>query len=656
MGRRIATSLALAGALLCASAGGAWAHGSAAQEHFEIDYVVHEPGEERELGRESRLATRADAAAAAVAAAGDPDDVGEWGPLMNWPLVGVHVALMPNGEVLAYDSVGDSRTEAYPNEQQVRTRALLWDPQDSSISRTDAETGINIFCSGLAHLVDGSLFVAGGNKDVTLAGSAATNVFDSESDTWLRTDDMAYERWYPSTTPLANGEILITGGSAAQGEAIAIPEVRGLDGAIRALDDAAFDLERDPIYFYPWMDAGPDGQVFYTGPGALIQSLDPSGEGEWKNLGFRDFEYRDYGSRAMYDVGKILVSGGGSPPSSTSETIDLTEEEPDDMAESTGGMATPRRQHNLTVLADGSVLATGGLSSNAGQVDVLNGVYTAELWDPDTGEWRTLAAEERTRQYHSTALLLPDGRVLSSGGGICGACEENSEPDYLEKNGQVFSPPYLFDDDGSPAARPTITDAPDSVGFDRTFDIATPDPATIAEVSMVRLGAVTHSVNMEQRYVPLDFEATGTGLTATSPPDGDAAPPGYYMLFLIDDEGVPSVSRMVRIDLPDEPPPPPGEPPNRPDLVAPDTRIDRGPKGKTNKRRVTFRFSSDDPGASFECSLDGKRFRACTSPLRARLGKGKHSFAVRAVDAAGNADPRAARMRFKITPKQGGPR
>jgi hypothetical protein len=322
-------------------------------------------------------------------------------------------------------------------------------------------------------------------------------------------------------------------------------------------------------------------------------------------------------------------------------------------------MSSPRRQHTLTVLADGTVLATGGLSTDYEHVDIDHGVYTAELWNPDTGQWRTLSSESHTRQYHSTALLLPDGRVLSSGGGICGSCEDDPQPTvtgetgaYLEKNAQVFSPPYLFADDGSPAPRPTITSAPEAAGYDEQFAIGTPAPGSIDDVALVRLGAVTHSVNMEQRYVPLDFTASSGGITATSPADANIAPPGYYMLFLIDDEGVPSIASMIRMKVPPAPPPGDLTPPE--DLLAPQTHIDRGPKSRTTKRRIAFRFSSDDPAATFECSLDDKPFRACSSPLRKRVGKGRHDFAVRAVDAAGNVDPRAARMRFKVLPKQGG--
>jgi hypothetical protein len=640
----------------------ALAHESGA-EHFEDDYVVHAPGEERELGRASRKATRDDARAAAADAVGPADEVGRWGDLMEWPLVGIHVALMPSGEVVAYDSVGDQRTESYP--VHTTTRALTWDPQapvDASLRAFTATTGVNLFCSGLAHLVDGTLFLAGGNKNAELDGSAYTAVFDGAG--FRRTEDMEYERWYPSVTPLANGEMLITEGVAKQSDLFSIPpEIRAIDGEIRTLDQARYPWQ---IGLYPWMDVGPDGRVFYTGPDPTLRSFDATGEGQWRDLGLRDEVYREYGSHAMYDIGKVLVSGGGgshppdalTPPERSAYTVDLATAYPTPVR--TGDMTEPRRQHNLTVLADGSVLATGGLSTGYDHVDIANGVYTAELWDPDTGNWTELAAEDRTRQYHSTALLLPDGRVLSSGGGICGACEDNPDPDdlvedpdpgpeaYLEKNAQVFSPPYLFADDGSPAPRPQITAAPEAVGFDESFAIGTPNGGSIGEVALVRLGAVTHSVNMEQRWVPLDFAASAGALTATSPPNANIAPPGFYMLFLIDDEGVPSVARMIRIELP-----PPGRVPeeSEPDLVAPATNLDRAPTGKTRKRRVTFRFSSDDPGAAFECSLDRKPFRPCRSPLRKRLGKGRHTFAVRAVDPAGNTDASSAKTRFRIMAK-----
>jgi hypothetical protein len=179
-------------------------------------------------------------------------------------------------------------------------------------------------------------------------------------------------------------------------------------------------------------------------------------------------------------------------------------------------------------------------------VDLNAGVYPAEQWNPATGQWRTLASMQVTRQYHSTALLLPDGRVLSAGGGICGTCDQVG---YLAKNAEVFSPPYLFAADGTPAPRPAIDGAPATTTYGADMAIATASPGSIAKVALVRLGAVTHSDNMEQRYIPLAFTAGASGLTATAPANANIAPPGYYMLFIVDANGVPSVARMVTVAL-----------------------------------------------------------------------------------------------------------
>jgi hypothetical protein len=218
-------------------------------------------------------------------------------------------------------------------------------------------------------------------------------------------------------------------------------------------------------------------------------------------------------------------------------------------------MAYGRRQNNLTVLADGTVLVTGGDSSGAPLVDLNAGVYAAELWNPATGQWTTLSNMQVTRQYHSTALLLPDGRVLSAGGGICGTCDTVG---YLNKNAEIFSPPYLFakDGSGSLAPRPTVAAAPGTVTEGTQFSVSTPDAASINKVALVKLGAVTHSNNMEQRYAPLSFTA-GTGtLTVTAPANINIAPPGYYMLFIVNSAGVPSVAPILSVA-----PPPPDVPP-----------------------------------------------------------------------------------------------
>ena len=160
-------------------------------------------------------------------------------------------------------------------------------------------------------------------------------------------------------------------------------------------------------------------------------------------------------------MGKILVAGGG-PSSRTARTIDMNGTTP--QVSATASMSFGRRQFNLTTLADGTVLATGGNSTGAHYIDMNGGVYQAELWNPATGHWKTLAAEQVTRQYHSSALLLADGRVLSSGGGICDDCDTAG---YLGKNAQIFTPPYLFKKDGSGelAPRPAISSAPSALPY-----------------------------------------------------------------------------------------------------------------------------------------------------------------------------------------------
>ena len=524
----IRAALTVTVSLLAATAPAAQAHDGVetAAGHAAEDAVVHTAAQERALSAHTRAVTAADAKEAAAAVAGAPQDVGQWGPVVNWPVVGVHVALLPNGKVLAYDSIGDNATETYP--VQDHTRATVWDPQTGTQTPVNVATGYNIFCSGLAHLQDGRLFIAGGNKDQQLNGIVQTHLFDPATNTWRLGPDMAAGRWYPSVTALRNGEMLITSGR------VDTPEVFTAAGTLRSLTTASLSL---PLY--PWMDVAPNGRAFYSGPDQTLRALDPSGTGSWQSFGQRDTINRDYGGHALFDIGKMLVAGGG-PSTADARVINFNGSTP--QVTPTAPMAYGRRQHNLTILADGTALATGGNSSGASLVDLNAGVYPAELWNPATGQWKTLAAMQVTRQYHSTALLLPDGRVLSAGGGICGTCDQVG---YLAKNAEIFSPPYLFQADGTPAPRPVIDAAPSTLGYGGTFEVATANPGTIRKVALIRLGAVTHSDNMEQRYVPLPFTAGAASLTVTGPANANVAPPGPYMLVIVDANGVPSIARMV---------------------------------------------------------------------------------------------------------------
>jgi hypothetical protein len=155
-----------------------------------------------------------------------------------------------------------------------------------------------------------------------------------------------------------------------------------------------------------------------------------------------------------------------------------------------------------------------------------------EIYDPAAGTWTKMAAQTAPRMYHSTALLLPDGRVLSAG---------QSSGKY-EKTGEIFSPPYLFK-----GARPVISKAPGTLSYRQTFTVTTPQAASISQVALVRATAVTHSNNFDQRYVKCTFSTSSGTLRVTSPPDANYAPPGWYMLFLVNSTGVPSVATWVQV-------------------------------------------------------------------------------------------------------------
>jgi len=294
-----------------------------------------------------------------------------------------------------------------------------------------------------------------------------------------------------------------------------------------------------------------------------MNTINTSGTGLITSTQNRDGIARDYGSFAAYDIGKVLVAGGGnvsedgqsSVPTKTAVVVDVKS---GSSVSSTTSMSVGRRQHNLTVLADGSVLATGGQSKSVdGLVDLVNPVFAAERWNPTTGTWTVLSSASRVREYHSTATLLPDGRVLTGGGGICGSCQSKG---YLEKNIEYFQPPYLFKKDGSglPANRPVIDSAPTTAGYGQSLGIASAQAGSIAKVGMVRLGAPTHSEDQGQRYVPLSFSTSGTTINAVSPATSNIAPAGYYMLFVTDSAGVPSAAKIIQLQRGStEPPPPP---------------------------------------------------------------------------------------------------
>jgi hypothetical protein len=479
-------------------------------------------------------------ATVSAAAAQDPGQGGNWSSVLSTSVVPIFQAVLPNGKVLMWDSVGQDAPESMTDNSF--TRAMVWDPTANTSVRKDV-SGYNIFCAGYTQLANGNVLVAGGNKNSALDGIVQTHIFNWQTETWSRGPDMAAARWYPAVQALGNDEAVIVGGGPT------IPEVYQTDGKLRRLTNASGYSDR----LYAFLTTRPDGKVEFMGPPPQMNTINTSGTGAITATKTRDSIERTYGGFATYDKGKVLVAGGGDiteggqtdVPTKTAVVVDVNGSTT--TVSSTASMSVGRRQHNLTILADGSVLATGGMSrATAANVDLDDPVFAAERWDPATGTWTVLAGASRVRQYHSSATLLPDGRVLTGGGGVCASCVSAG---YLEKNVEYFEPPYLYKQDGSgqKATRPVISSVPSTATYGQDFDISSTQAGSIAKVGLVRLGAATHSQDQGQRYVPLSFNASSSTITATAPANSNLAPAGYYMLFITDNAGVPSVAKMIKI-------------------------------------------------------------------------------------------------------------
>jgi len=437
---------------------------------------------------------------------------GEWGPVVSWPYEVTHASLLANGKVLVWPPYfsGDN--------------ARVWDPTTNTFV-VSPKAGYNIFCTGHTHLADGRVLVAGGQIGAVLYGVPNASIYDPRTDTWTRLPDMQSPRWYPTNTILANGDILVTSGQ--------IDPVRGINGLPQIWQAATStwqDLSSAQLIvpLYPRMFLAPNGKVFYAGEAPQSRYLDTTGTGQWSLVAKSNLN-RDYGSAIQYGDGKILIVGGGNPPTATAEVIDLNAPTP--AWRLVGSMAYPRRQLNATLLPNGQVLVTGG-TSGKGFNDLTSPVFPAELWDPISENWTTLASQTGYRGYHSVALLLPDATVLAAGG------------DRNLSTAQIFSPPYLFN-----GPRPVISSAAAAVGYGSTFTVGTSNSASITQVTWLRLGSVTHAFNQDQRFNSLIFTATSsTQLKVTAPANPNLAPPGYYMMFLINSAGVPSVARFIRLN------------------------------------------------------------------------------------------------------------
>ena len=473
---------------------------------------------------------------------------GKWGEVVDWVgVVPLHMSLLPSGKILAWGK--------HEHGGIMGSDPRLWDPATGSpAGALVINVDTMLFCSGHTLMPDGRLMVSGGHKQDDV-GINVTNFFSPDGAWQPGAPNMAHGRWYPTVTVLADGRVLTMGGRDENGAVVKIPEIWENGGWVELPGGQNVEIP-----YYPRNFVAPNGRIFYAGERIMsrwfeVDASAAGGRGRWSTGPNHLWPHnRDYGTAVMYEPGRILYAGGGgnlgwgqSPdddepdPTATAEMIDLNQATP--AWQSAGSMSAPRRHLNSTILPDGQVLITGG-TRGGGFVDISGGnaVKAAEVWNPATGQWTTLASNSRMRVYHSVSLLLPDGTVLhgASGNAMAGAVPV---PD--EENHEIFSPPYLFK-----GARPTITSVPASVGYGQSFTVATPNGAQVTDVRWIRLGSVTHAFDMSARANTLDFSPGlpgPNGIEVTAPANASLAPPGHYLLFILNRNGVPSEGKVVRV-------------------------------------------------------------------------------------------------------------
>lgn len=510
----------------------------------------------------------------------NPGSLGSWGPCEELETVPVHMSLLPNGRLLYWgrDKVVNPTGADDGSDVGGGCNTYTWDPITKAKSGVIRNGSTNLFCSSHSFLPDGRLMVAGGhfrdnNRPYQEAmGENHINIFNPSTNTWNPTPStMPRGRWYPSSVTLGFGETAIFAGTYWTGTSVA----RNLQPDIYNLQNVVHQSPANKsIRSYPYVHLADDGRVFGLS-GTNGWFFDPFTH-EFTNLPSPPSVLDHFeGSSVLYntEAGKVMVAGGrqGTDGDSLSQ-VDIFDMKSRTWDAPAAPMNLARQYHNLTLLPDGKVLATGGQTCPGVIPNAECPALTPEIWDPATKTWTRLG-ENPTRTpriYHSVALLLRDGRVLVGGGGLPAAkgekvvntstntiftCSGNPTTDPTlcrhvgHKDAEIFSPPYLFQ-----SPRPTINrpanSPPLTVSLGETFTISISSSTPVSTVALMRLPSVTHGLNFDQRRVVLTPQTPSTtSLTLTMPTKGTICPPGYYMLFVIAN-GVPSVAEFIKVSTP----------------------------------------------------------------------------------------------------------
>ena len=456
---------------------------------------------------------------------------GVWTTLPDqMPINPVHLALMYNGSVLVVSGSGNVAAET-------NYRAAVWDPVQGTIAVQ--QLAYDMFCNGMVMLPDGRVFVNGGNLQYDpFHGQLRNAAFDPGLGAFTDLENMAHGRWYPTVTVLGDGRVMTFSG---------LNEAGATNSAVEIYTPGSGWSPEYPSGWtpplYPRMHLLPNGKVFYSGSGQGSRIFDPAAKTWSATIATTNYSgTRTYGTSVLLPLSpvdgyraRVMIFGGGNPATATTEIIEPLAATP---AWSFGpAMSQGRIEMNATILPNGKVLALGG---SVNDEDAATASLNADLYDPATNTFSSAGANVYPRLYHSGSLLLPDGRVALLGG--------NPVRGSYEGHIEMYSPAYLFNADGSLAARPTISGlSTTAVDLGATFQVLTPDASSITSVVLVRPGAPTHAFDMDQRLVRMNFTAGAGTLNVVAPPNGNIAPPGFYLLFALNNAGVPSVASFIHL-------------------------------------------------------------------------------------------------------------
>lgn len=488
--------------------------------------------------------------------AADAARLGRWSATLDFPIVPVAAAVVPEtGRVVVWSAFENDHYEGSPGGW---TLTSTWDPVSGAITqRNVSNIGHDMFCPGISFDGRGQLVVTGGSN------ARKTSMYDAARDAWVAGPDMGTPRGYQSSAALSDGRVFTIGGSWSGGVFEKNGEV--LDPATRrwqALPDATVDemLTADAQGRYradnhAWLFGWHDGSVFQAGPSTAMNWYSTAGTGDVASAGRRASPRGVDGDSmcgiaVMYDAvaGRILAAGGapsyqnadataaahviiiGSPGSAAA------------VAFASNGLWFPRIFHSAVVLPDGTVFISGGQRHGVPFADTT-AQMTPELYEPDGDRFVRMAPNSIIRVYHSLSLLLPDATVFNAGGGLCGRCTTN------HFDAQIYEPRYLFDAAGGRATRPAIV-AVEAATVRAGAVVALVTDGPVASASLVRYGTATHTVNTDQRRVPLALQRdTANRYSARLPADAGVLLPGYWMLFVMNGAGVPSVARTIKVEV-----------------------------------------------------------------------------------------------------------